>query len=163
MFAVIKTGGKQYTVREGTELIVEKLECESGSVVQIDDILLWGDGDRFVVGSPCVDGSTVTVDVVRHQRREKVINFKKRRRKHGSKRKKGHRQQETVIRVVSIFGPTPEGDRGGLSSSQRSTGKANGEKAVSKTKGSSSDKKNSLSEKKLVSDVTPSKASKKEE
>ncbi|MEO0701851.1 MAG: 50S ribosomal protein L21 [Pseudomonadota bacterium] len=99
MFAVLKTGGKQYRVQSGDILRVEKLAADAGEKVQFNDILMVG----TTVGSPLVDGAGVQAEVVDQIKGEKVINFVKRRRKHSSKRTKGHRQQLTLVRVTDIL------------------------------------------------------------
>lgn len=102
MFAVLKTGGKQYKVASGDVLKVEKLAAEAGDTVQFNDILMLG-GDKLTVGAPLVDGAAVQAEVLDQIRGEKVIHFVKRRRKHGSQRTKGHRQSLTVLRVTDIL------------------------------------------------------------
>ena len=102
MFAVMKTGGKQYKVQSGDMLRVEKLAADAGDTVQFNDILMLG-GDKVVVGAPMVDGAAVQAEVVDQIKGEKTINFVKRRRKHSSKRTKGHRQQLTLIKVGEIL------------------------------------------------------------
>jgi large subunit ribosomal protein L21 len=102
MFAVMKTGGKQYRVTEGDVLRVEKLAAMAGETVQFNDVLMLG-GDKVTVGAPLVDGAAVQADVIDQIKGEKLIHFVKRRRKHGSKRTKGHRQQLTLLRVTSIL------------------------------------------------------------
>ncbi|MEO0654878.1 MAG: 50S ribosomal protein L21 [Pseudomonadota bacterium] len=99
MFAVLKTGGKQYRVQSGDILRVEKLAADAGETVQFNDILMVGS----TVGTPLVDGAGVQAEVVDQIKGEKVINFVKRRRKHSSKRTKGHRQQLTLLRVTEIL------------------------------------------------------------
>ncbi len=103
MFAVLKTGGKQYRVKSGDMLRVEKLAAEAGETVQFNDILMLG-GDSPVVGAPMIDGACVQAEVIDQIKGEKVIHFVKRRRKHGSQRTKGHRQQLTLLRVTDIMG-----------------------------------------------------------
>lgn len=102
MFAVLKTGGKQYKVQSGDTLKVEKLAADAGEKVQFNEILMLG-GDKTVVGAPLVDGAAVQAEVVDQIKGDKVIHFVKRRRKHSSKRTKGHRQQLTVLRVTEIL------------------------------------------------------------
>ncbi|WP_101068203.1 50S ribosomal protein L21 [Roseovarius salinarum] len=102
MFAVLKTGGKQYKVQSGDTLRVEKLAAEAGEKVQFNDVLMLG-GDKTVVGTPYVDGAAVQAEVVDQVKGDKVIKFVKRRRKHGSKRTVGHRQQLTLLRVTEIL------------------------------------------------------------
>ena len=100
-YAVIETGGKQYRVQPGNTLKVEKLDSEVGAKVQISDVLAHSDGKTLQVGTPNVKGSEVTCTVVDHIRGDKVVSFKKKRRK-GYTRKKGHRQDLTVLKVESI-------------------------------------------------------------
>lgn len=100
MFAVIKTGGKQYKVAANDKVTIEKLEAEAGSVVTFNEVLMLG-GDAPVVGAPTVAGATVTAEVVEQTRGPKVIAFKKRRRKN-SRRKHGHRQDLTVVKITAI-------------------------------------------------------------
>lgn len=102
MFAVLKTGGKQYKVQSGDMLRVEKLAADAGEKVQFNEILMLG-GDAPVIGSPLVDGAAVQAEVVDQVKGDKVIHFVKRRRKHGSQRTKGHRQQLTLLRVTEIL------------------------------------------------------------
>jgi large subunit ribosomal protein L21 len=102
MFAVLKTGGKQYRVQSGDVLRVEKLAAEAGETVQFNDILMVG-GDSLVVGSPLIADAGVQAEVLDQIKGEKVIHFVRRRRKHSSTRTKGHRQQLTVLRVTDIL------------------------------------------------------------
>lgn len=102
MYAVIKTGGKQYRVTAGDELAVEKLAAAAGETIQFNDVLMLG-GDAVTIGQPMIDGAAVTAEVLEQTRGPKVYNFKKRRRKHGSKRLKGHRQDLTAIRITDIL------------------------------------------------------------
>ena len=102
MFAVLKTGGKQYKVQSGDTLRVEKLAANAGDKVQFNEILMVG-GDAPVVGSPVVADAGVQAEVVEQIKGPKTINFVKRRRKHSSKRTKGHRQQLTLVRVTDIL------------------------------------------------------------
>ncbi len=111
MFAVLKTGGKQYKVQSGDMLRVEKLAADAGDKVQFNEILMLG-GDKPVIGSPLVDGAAVQAEVVDQIKGDKVIHFVKRRRKHGSQRTKGHRQQLTVLRVTEIL--EKGGDKSGV-------------------------------------------------
>ncbi|OUS22625.1 50S ribosomal protein L21 [Litorivita pollutaquae] len=102
MFAVLKTGGKQYKVQAGDTLRVEKLAAAAGEKIQFNDILMLG-GDKTVVGAPLVADAGVQAEVIDQIKGEKVINFVKRRRKHSSKRTVGHRQKLTLIRVTDIL------------------------------------------------------------
>ena len=108
MFAVMKTGGKQYRVAAGDVLRVEKLAAEAGETVQFNEVLMLG-GDAVTVGAPTVAGAAVQADVIDQIKGEKVIHFVKRRRKHSSKRTKGHRQQLTLLRVTEILSSGAEG------------------------------------------------------
>ncbi|MCA0400906.1 MAG: 50S ribosomal protein L21 [Proteobacteria bacterium] len=109
MFAVIKTGGKQYTVAANDVITIERLAGEAGDVVAFSEVLMIG-GDKAVVGTPFVAGATVAGELVEQARGPKVISFKKRRRQN-SKRKKGHRQDLTVVRITEILtdGKKPAG------------------------------------------------------
>lgn len=101
MFAVIRTGGKQYRVAPESILKVEKLEAEAGSIITFSDVLMVGSEGSVTVGAPLVAGATVTATVVAQDRLAKVIIFKKRRRQN-SRRKNGHRQHVTVLRIDAI-------------------------------------------------------------
>lgn len=101
MFAVIKTGGKQYAVSAGSRLEIEKLEAEAGATVSFDEVLLVGGDAGTTIGTPTVAGATVTALVVDQIRTDKVLVFKKRRRKN-SRRKNGHRQRLTVVKITEI-------------------------------------------------------------
>lgn len=102
MFAVLKTGGKQYKVQAGDVLRVEKLAAAAGEKIQFNEVLMLG-GDETVVGAPLVDGAAVQADVIDQIKGEKLIKFVKRRRKHSSKRTVGHRQKLTLVRVTDIL------------------------------------------------------------
>lgn len=102
MYAVIRTGGKQYRVAEGDVITVEKLDAEADSAVTFDEVLMLG-GDSPTVGAPLVEGASVTGTVVEQTRNKKIIIFKKRRRTH-SRRKNGHRQHVTAVRIDAIAG-----------------------------------------------------------
>jgi len=102
MFAVLKTGGKQYKVQAGDLLRVEKLTADAGETIQFNDVLMLG-GDAPVVGAPFIEGAAVTAEVIDQVKGDKVINFVKRRRKHSSKRTKGHRQKLTLVKITEIL------------------------------------------------------------
>ncbi|MGR3812927.1 MAG: 50S ribosomal protein L21 [Cognatishimia activa] len=102
MFAVLKTGGKQYKVQAGDVLRVEKLAADAGEKIQFNEVLMLG-GDKTVVGAPLVEGAAVQADVIDQIKGEKLIKFVKRRRKHSSKRTVGHRQKLTLVRVTDIL------------------------------------------------------------
>ena len=103
MYAVIKTGGKQYRVQAGDLLVVEKLDGEPGAEVAFGDVLMLGDGEAVTVGAPLVDGAKVSATLIETRKGEKVKIFKKIRRQ-GYRRTRGHRQSETVLRVTAIDG-----------------------------------------------------------
>lgn len=100
MFAVIKTGGKQYKVAADDVITIEKLVGEAGEVITFDEVLLIG-GETTVVGAPTVVGATVSAVLVEQNRAKKVITFKKRRRKSWRK-KEGHRQHQTKVKITAI-------------------------------------------------------------
>ena len=102
MFAVLKTGGKQYKVQAGDVLRVEKLAAIAGEKIQFNDILMVG-GDTLTIGVPFVAGAAVQAEVIDQIKGEKVIHFVKRRRKHSSQRTKGHRQHLTLVRVTEVL------------------------------------------------------------
>jgi large subunit ribosomal protein L21 len=97
MFAVVRTGGKQYRVAAGDKIVVEKLAGEAGDTIQLGDILLAGEGSDL----KSTDGLTVSAEIVAQAKADKIVVFKKRRR-HNYRRKKGHRQQHTILRILSI-------------------------------------------------------------
>ena len=101
MFAVIKTGGKQYTVAAEDTITVMTLAGEPGDKVTFDTVLMLVNGEATTVGAPVVAGATVSAEIVEQARGPKVIAFKKRRRKN-SKRKRGHRQDLTIVRITGI-------------------------------------------------------------
>ena len=101
MFAVFETGGRQYKVRIGDEIRVEKLSGEKDSQVSFDRVLLYSKDDELITGKPFIEGGQVKGTILRQDRDKKVITFKHRPRK-GSNRKKGHRQPYTVVRVTEI-------------------------------------------------------------
>ena len=101
MFAVIKTGGKQYRVAADDKLKIEKVAGEPGDIIELGEVLVVG-GDNLTLGNPTVAGATVAAEVVAQGRNDKVIAFKKRRRKN-SRRKRGHRQEFTLIRITEIL------------------------------------------------------------
>ena len=101
MYAIVKTGGKQYKVQEGDILRVEKLPGEVGSEISFEDVLLFSDGETVTVGQPKVENVTVNGHIVAQDKSKKIIVFKYKRRKR-YRRKQGHRQQYTAIKVDSI-------------------------------------------------------------
>jgi large subunit ribosomal protein L21 len=103
MYAVVKTGGKQYRVAPGDFIKVERFAAEPGSEIVLDQVLILGGGDAVRIGSPIVAGAVVHATVVGHGRLDKLSIFKLRRRKH-SKRSQGHRQHYTEIKITNISG-----------------------------------------------------------
>lgn len=111
MFAVIKTGGKQYKVAKDDKVTVEKLAGEPGAVIELSDVLMIGEeGKAPTVGAPLVDKAAVFAEVVKQGRADKIVVFKKKRR-HNYRRTKGHRQEQTVLKIleVSPTGAKPKG------------------------------------------------------
>ena len=103
MFAVIRTGGKQYRVAKDDVGAVEKLAGEPGAAIELAEVLMIGDGAEVATGTPLLDGASVVATVVEQRRAPKIIVFKKQRRKN-YRRKKGHRQYQTVLRIAEIRG-----------------------------------------------------------
>lgn len=101
MFAVIRTGGKQYKVASGDVIKVEKLAGEAGQTVNLDEVLLVSDGGNTTVGTPLVAGASVSAEVIAQGRGPKIIVFKKKRRQN-YRRKNGHRQDLTILRITDI-------------------------------------------------------------
>ena len=101
MYAVIKTGGKQYKVTVGQKVKVEQIPAELDSQIELNEVLMIADGESVTVGAPLIDGAIVTAKVIAHGRGDKIRIFKMRRRKHYQKHQ-GHRQNFTQIEIVSI-------------------------------------------------------------
>src|SRR5437762_10273167 len=101
MFAVIRTGGKQYTVAKDEVIAVEKLAGEPGATVELGEVLMVGDGADVSTGTPLLDGASVSATLVEHRRTDKIIIFKKKRRQN-YRRKNGHRQHQTVLQITEI-------------------------------------------------------------
>lgn len=101
MYAVIKTGGKQYKVAKDDVILVEKLEVEAGKEIDLDHVLMIGEGANVTIGQPTVKGAKVSATVVDQTKGDKVIIFKKNRR-HNYRRKRGHRQNLTVLKITNI-------------------------------------------------------------
>ncbi len=102
MYAVIKTGGKQYKVAKDQIVVVERLAAAAGDSVAFDHVLLVGEGDKTTLGAPTVAGASVVAEVVEQTRGDKIVVFKKKRRKN-HRRRNGHRQHETVLRITEIL------------------------------------------------------------
>ncbi len=101
MYAIIRTGGKQYQVAQGERLRVERLAGDVGDTIELDDVLLVADGQEIKVGQPVVEGAKVTAQIIEQGKAKKVLVFKKKRRK-GYKVMKGHRQQYTALEIKEI-------------------------------------------------------------
>ena len=101
MFAVIKTGGKQYKVKAGDKIQVEKLDVKEGGKIDLDEVLFIGDEKSSTIGTPLVKGATVAAKVLEHKRADKITVFKKKRRQN-YRRKKGHKQHLTVIEITDV-------------------------------------------------------------
>jgi large subunit ribosomal protein L21 len=114
MYAVIKTGGKQYRVVADEVFEIEKVDGDPGAIVKFGEVLMLGGADGVTVGKPMISGASVTAEILEQGRGPKLINFKKRRRKN-SRRKKGHRQDLTTVRVLEVLAS-------GQSASKKATG-----------------------------------------
>ena len=101
MFAVIRTGGKQYTVAKDDVIAVERLDGEPGATVELGEVLMIGDGATVSTGTPLLAGASVSATLVEHRRADKIIVFKKKRRQN-YRRKNGHRQHQTVLQITEI-------------------------------------------------------------
>jgi large subunit ribosomal protein L21 len=102
MYAVFQTGGKQFRAEPGVRLRIPSLDIEPGDSITFDHVLLAGDGEeKVLVGTPTVDGASVKAEVIRHGRADKIIVFKRKRRK-GYRKKQGHRQNFTEIRIEEV-------------------------------------------------------------
>lgn len=101
MFAVIKTGGKQYIVKEGDTLDIEKIEGEDGSKLTLDSVLLVSDGEDVKIGTPIVDGARIEAEIVKQFKDKKVV-IQKFKRKTGFRRRTGHRQMKTKVKIIKI-------------------------------------------------------------
>ena len=104
MFAIVRTGGKQYRVAAGDKIVIDKIDGEAGASVTLGDVLLAGEGSDLRDAA----GLTVAAEIIAQAKGEKVIVFKKRRR-HNYRRRNGHRQQHTILKIVSVGGHTAEG------------------------------------------------------
>ena len=159
MFAVLKTGGKQYKVASGDVLRVEKLDAQAGDKIQFNEILMVGG----TVGTPLVDDAGVQAEVIDQIKGPKTINFVKRRRKHGSQRKKGHRQQLTLVRIGDILesGAGKSGVKAALSGAGIAHVISDGRYAKNKTDQAEMDRRVAEGEAKTKSAETKAEAPKK--
>ncbi|OPB32149.1 50S ribosomal protein L21 [Bartonella sp. AR 15-3] len=151
MFAVIKTGGKQYRVAENQVIKVEKIIGDVGSVIELNSILMLHEENNVIVGTPLVAGAIVTAEIVEQGRARKVISFKKRRRQN-SKRTRGHRQELTTLRILEVSSDA--------SKTQKATKKVT-EKSVNNKVKASKETKASASLSKTAKKTTEKKATSK--
>ena len=150
MYAIVKCGGKQLKIAEGDTVVVERLSGEQGEKVVLDEVLMIADGDKMTVGTPLVEGASVEAEVLEQKRDDKVIVFKKKRR-HNYRRKKGHRQYITVLKVKSINA------KGG---SKKTAAKADAKKTETKAKSTAkADAKSSGTKAKSTAQKSTAKAS----
>ncbi len=131
MYAVVKTGGKQYRVSKDDILKVERLPGEAGEVITLDDVLMVGDGKDLTVGEPQVAGAAVAAEILEQARAKKIIIFKKRRRQN-YRRKAGHRQHLTVLRVTEILTGGAKAKPAAKKAAKKEAPKAEPKKAVEK-------------------------------
>jgi large subunit ribosomal protein L21 len=101
MFAVIRTGGKQYKVAPNDVIAVERLDGDPGAQIELGEVLMVGDGAEVATGTPLIQGASVAAELIEHRRADKIIVFKKKRR-HNYRRKNGHRQHQTILRITEI-------------------------------------------------------------
>ena len=147
MFAVIRTGGKQYRVAKDDKIVVEKLGGEPGAIVELSDVLMiGGDGGKMTVGAPVIDKASVFAEVVEQSRANKILVFKKNRRKN-YRRTRGHRQEQTVLRIVDV---SPSGTKPKASTAKSKPEKVNVKKAADR-----------ISDKKFKTKTTVKKSDKK--
>jgi large subunit ribosomal protein L21 len=134
MFAIVRTGGKQYRVSPGDKIVVEKLAGEAGQSITLSDVLLAGEGSDL----KGTEGLTVAAEIIAQAKAEKVVVFKKRRR-HNYRRKAGHRQQHTIIRIVSIGGQGQQSQGGETAATAPKKSKAAPAPAIDETEVASSE------------------------
>ncbi|MGC6412126.1 MAG: 50S ribosomal protein L21 [Candidatus Puniceispirillaceae bacterium] len=101
MYAVVKTGGKQYRVAKDDKIMVEAIKAEAGETVVLNDVMMLSDGDKLTIGKPIVEGAAVSAEVVKHARGPKIIVFRRKRRKN-HRRTQGHRQDLTLLKITDI-------------------------------------------------------------
>jgi large subunit ribosomal protein L21 len=133
MFAVIKTGGRQYRVAANDVLTVHRLDAEVGTRIEIGTVLAHGEGETVTIGSPFVEGARVVAEVLEQGRGEKIIAFKKRRRQN-SRRRRGHRQLLTTLRIEEILAPGAKPSRPAAAKAKAKTEEAPAEQPAAKAK-----------------------------
>ena len=139
MYAVVKTGGKQYRVAKDDKILVERIEGEAGAQVQLDNVMMLVDGEKVTVGAPQVEGAAVAAEVVEQTRGPKIIIFRRKRRKN-HRRTQGHRQDLTLLKITDILadGKKPAAKKAAAKkaapAAKKATKKAAAKKAAPKAK-----------------------------
>ena len=139
MYAVVKTGGKQYRVAKDDKILVERIEGEAGAQVQLDNVMMLVDGENVKVGAPKVEGASVAAEVIEQTRGPKIIIFRRKRRKN-HRRTQGHRQDLTLLKITDILadGKKPAAKKGAAKkaapAAKKATKKAAAKKAAPKAK-----------------------------
>ena len=139
MYAVVKTGGKQYRVAKDDKILVERIEGEAGAQVQLDNVMMLVDGEKVTVGAPKVEGAAVAAEVVEQTRGPKIIIFRRKRRKN-HRRTQGHRQDLTLLKITDILanGKKPAAKKAAAKkaapAAKKATKKAAAKKAAPKAK-----------------------------
>ena len=128
MYAVVKTGGKQYRVAKDDKILVERLEGEAGATIQLDNVMMVVDGEKVTVGTPQIAGASVAAEVVEQTRGPKIIIFRRKRRKN-HRRTQGHRQDLTLLKITSI---SPDGAKAAPKAAKKAAAKAEDAKPAAK-------------------------------
>ena len=162
MFAVIKTGGKQYKVAPNDVLRIEKIAGEPGDTVELGSVLMVGGEDGLTIGAPLVEGAAVAAEVIEQARADKIIVFKKKRRKN-HRRRNGHRQHETVLRVTEILIGGKQPSQAKAASKKAPAKKAPAKKATAKKATAKEAPAKKAAAKKAPAKKAAKKAAKKEE
>lgn len=139
MYAVVKTGGKQYRVAKDDKILVERIEGEAGASIQLDNVMMLVDGEKVQIGAPLVEGASVAAEVVEQTRGPKIIIFRRKRRKN-HRRTQGHRQDLTLLKITDILadGKKPAAKKAAAKTAapaaKKATKKAAAKKAAPKAK-----------------------------
>ena len=133
MYAVVKTGGKQYRVAKDDKILVERLDGEAGSVIELNNVMMMVDGDKVTVGTPQIAGASVAAEVVEQTRGPKIIIFRRKRRKN-HRRTQGHRQDLTLLKITDIMadGKKPAAKKAAKKAAPKADAKADAPKADAK-------------------------------
>ena len=133
MYAVVKTGGKQYRVAKDDKILVERLEGEAGSAIQLDDVMMVVDGEKVTVGTPQIAGASVAAEVIEQTRGPKIIIFRRKRRKN-HRRTQGHRQDLTLLKItgISADGSKPAAKKAAKAAAKPAAEKPAAKKAAAK-------------------------------